>query len=110
MSVVSESESMTLPSVVTRDLAIAMGEALKEMSKSFTRIEAEKDLQKDISSRMKDEYGVPKPVFNKMAKLYHAANLAQEEARNEEFMEFTRSVFSMIGAPGIGYTMEDEEE
>jgi hypothetical protein len=100
---------MTLPAVVTQDLAAAMGDAMKEMSKSFTRIEAEKDLQKDISTRMKDEYGVPKPVFNKMAKLYHAANLAQEEAKNEEFMEFARSVFSMIGAPGIGYNAGEEE-
>jgi hypothetical protein len=108
MSLVNESESASLPSVITQDLAQAMGDAMAEMSKSFTRIEAEKDLQKDIADRMKSEYGVPKPVFNKMAKLYHAANLAQEEARNEEFMEFARSVFSMIGAPGIGYDGAEE--
>jgi hypothetical protein len=108
MSLVNESDSASLPSVITQDLAQAMGDAMAEMSKSFTRIEAEKDLQKDIADRMKSEYGVPKPVFNKMAKLYHAANLAQEEARNEEFMEFARSVFSMIGAPGIGYDGTEE--
>jgi plasmid maintenance system antidote protein VapI len=109
MAIVNKSEIVTLPSIVTQDLATAMGEAMKEMSKSFTRVDAEKDLQKDIASRMNDEYGVPKQVFNKMAKLYYAANLAQEEAKNEEFMEFTRSVFSMIGAPGIGYNGEGEE-
>lgn len=108
MSLVNENESASLPAVITQDLAEAMGAAMKEMSNSFTRVDAEKELQKDIASRMKDDYGVPKPVFNKMAKLYYAANLAQEEAKNEEFMEFARSVFSMIGAPGIGYESPED--
>jgi hypothetical protein len=81
-----------------------MADAFKEMSNSYTRAEAEKDLQKDIAEKMKSEFGVPKPTFNKMAKMYHAANLAQEASRDEEFYEFARSVFGMIGAPGIGYS------
>ena len=100
---VDEQETSQLPAVITQDLAQAMEAAFKEMSASMVRAQAEKDLQKDIADRMHKDYQVPKKDFNRLAKMYHAANLAVEAAKDEEFYEFARSVFSMIKAPGIGY-------
>lgn len=81
-----------LPQTITeKDRKVIKG-ALKEMSDSFYQIEAQKDLQKDIAQKMLDDLGIPKREFNKLAKIYHASNLVEEAARNEEFMEFAEAI------------------
>jgi hypothetical protein len=60
----------------------------------MTRVAAEKDLQKDIAQRMLDEVGVNKAAFNKLARIYHASNLMEEAAKNEEFMEFAEAIMA----------------
>lgn len=83
-----------LPSTITDEDRKKVQGALKEMSDSMTRVSAEKDLQKDIAQRMLDEVGVPKKDFNKLARIYHASNLMEEAARNEEFMEFAEAIMA----------------
>ena len=83
-----------LPSTITNEDRKKVQNALKEMSDSMTRVQAEKDLQKDIAQRMLDEIGVPKKDFNKLARIYHASNLMEEAARNEEFMEFAEAIMA----------------
>ena len=83
-----------LPSTITTEDRKKVQNALKEMSDSMTRVQAEKDLQKDIAQRMLDEIGVPKKDFNKLARIYHASNLMEEAARNEEFMEFAEAIMA----------------
>jgi len=93
----SVQEDNTLPTVITEDQKKMIQGALKEMSNSMTRVEAEKELQKEIADRMKEECMIPKRDFNKLAKIYHASNLVEEAQRNEEFMEFAEAVISPIG-------------
>jgi len=83
-----------LPTTITDKDRKDIQNALREMSDSMTRVSAEKDLQKDIAQKMLDEIGVPKREFNKLAKIYHASNLMEEAARNEEFMEFAEAVMA----------------
>jgi methyl-accepting chemotaxis protein len=83
-----------LPTTITDKDRKDIQNALREMSDSMTRVSAEKDLQKDIAQKMLDEIGVPKRDFNKLAKIYHASNLMEEAARNEEFMEFAEAVMA----------------
>lgn len=83
-----------LPSTITSEDRKKVQDALREMSDSMTRVSAEKDLQKDIAQRMLDEVGVPKKDFNKLARIYHASNLMEEAARNEEFMEFAEAIMA----------------
>jgi len=82
----------TLPQVITPELKETVQKALKEMSNSMYRSEAESDLRKGIAERMKDECGIPKNMFNRLAKINHAANLAEESAKNEEFLEFAQAI------------------
>ena len=84
----------SLPSVVTDDTRKKIQGALKEMSESMTRVEAEKDFQKEIAERMMVECMVPKKDFNKLARIYHASTLAQEAAKNEDFMQFAEAVLA----------------
>lgn len=83
-----------LPSTITSEDRKKVQDALREMSDSMTRVSAEKDLQKDIAQRMLDEVGVPKKDFNKLARIYHASNLMEEAAKNEEFMEFAEAIMA----------------
>ena len=85
-----------LPSTITDEDRKKVQGALKEMSDSMTRVEAEKDLQKDIAQRMLDEVGVNKAAFNKLARIYHASNLMEEAAKNEEFMEFAEAIMAPL--------------
>lgn len=84
----------TLPQVITEEQRKAINNALKEMSASFTRVDAEKDLQKDIATKMYEEYQVPKRDFNKLAKIFHASSLVEEAAKNEEFIIFAEAVLN----------------
>ena len=83
-----------LPQVITEEQRKLIQGALQEMSNSMTRVEAEKDLQKDIIERIKEECDVPKKDFARLAKIYHASSLVEEAAKEEEFMEFASAVMS----------------
>jgi len=81
-----------LPSTITAKDREVIKNALKEMSDSTYQIEAQKDLQKDIAQKILDEVGIPKKDFNRLAKIFHASNLVEEAAKNEEFMEFAAEI------------------
>jgi len=87
-------ENETLPQIITEEMRTAVQKALKEMSWSFSRSEADSDLRKDISNNMKENFGIPKREFNKLAKIYHASALAEEARKTEEFMEFAEALLT----------------
>jgi len=86
----------TLPTVITEEHRKQIQGALKEMSNSLTRIEGERDHMKAISDKILEDCLVPKKDFNKLAKIYHASNLAQECAKSEEFMQFAEAVLEPL--------------
>lgn len=61
--------------------------AIQEMSNSLLRIEAERDLIREIVKEKSDEFKISKKVINKIAKTYHKQNRTQVEAEHEEFLE-----------------------
>jgi len=87
-------DSMQIPRVVDDKMRDELRKALREMSDSMTRVASEKDHMKAIAEKMKEEYQVPKRYFNKLARIYHAANLMDEMARNEDFMNFAEAVLN----------------
>ena len=88
--------TQSLPSVITDSDRKVIQNALREMSDSMTRISAEKDLQKDIAEQILEKVNVSKKDFNKLARIFHASNLMEEAARNEEFMEFASAVLAPV--------------
>lgn len=66
--------------------------ALKDMSASMTRVEAERDLQKNIRKDICDELDLNKKVFGKLAKTYHKNNFPEEQQVHEEFETLYESV------------------
>lgn len=60
---------------------------VKEMSDSMYRMEAERDLIREIVKAASDEFKIPKKTINKIAKTYHKQNLTQVIAEQDEFVE-----------------------
>jgi fatty acid-binding protein DegV len=70
----------------------AIVDAMDEWSASATRVEAEKDLQKNIIEDLADKVGVQKKHLNKLASLYHKQNFQQVQQEREEIEELYESI------------------
>jgi ABC-type microcin C transport system permease subunit YejB len=60
---------------------------IMELNDSFTRVSAERDLQKEIITTLHDELGVDKKLLRRMAKAYFKANFGEEVEENKAFEE-----------------------
>lgn len=60
-------------------------DAVIELSNSMLRQDAERDLQKDICNRIKDEVGLEPKYLKRMAKVYHKQNFSEVRSEHEEF-------------------------
>ena len=67
-------------------------QAMGEISASMTRIEAERDLIKEIVKKLNDEHSLPKKALNKMAKAYHKQSFTKEVEDQEEFQTLYETV------------------
>lgn len=85
---------MTISSPEDRKKVFA---AIREISNSMTRIEAERDLMKDIVKDVSDNFQISRKIVNKMAKVYHKQNLSQAVAEHEEFVEMYEEVTKPVG-------------
>lgn len=61
--------------------------AIKEISNSMIRIEAERDLIREIVKEKSDEFQISKKIINKVARAYHKQNMTQVEDEHNEFVE-----------------------
>jgi hypothetical protein len=73
------------------DKAKVLG-CLQEISNSLTRIEAERDLIKDILQKMQDECEIPKKLSRKLARTYHKRNYEEEVAEQSDFQTIYENV------------------
>jgi hypothetical protein len=67
-----------------RDLDRLMG-AIKDMSDSMLRIDAERSLQKEVRNDICEELDLNKKVFTKLAKTYHKQNYSEEVEIHNQF-------------------------
>jgi hypothetical protein len=82
---------MSISSIEDRKKILA---AIREISNSMVRIEAEKDLIKDIVKDVSDNYQLSRKVVNKMARVYHKQSLSQTVAEHDEFVETYEEITS----------------
>ena len=69
--------------------------AIQELSNSMTRVDAEKDLMKDIIQETFDSVGVDKKYIRKIAAIYHKQNLTEVKTETDEVMELYDELFSV---------------
>jgi hypothetical protein len=73
------------------DRAKVLG-CLQEISNSLTRVEAERDLIKEILQKMQDECEIPKKLGRKLARTYHKRNYEEEVAEQSDFQTIYENV------------------
>ena len=68
-------------------------DAIHELSDSFTRIDAERDLQKNILEDAYNSLGVNKSLIKKLAKVYNKNKFNDEKDNYNTFEEFYEALF-----------------
>lgn len=68
---------------------------IQDMVDSFTRIAAERDLQKSIVAKIKETTTVTPKIFRKMAKTAYASNFVEEVSTNEEFEVLYKEIMNV---------------
>jgi hypothetical protein len=66
--------------------------ALQEASNSLTRIDAERDLGKNIINDTSKNFQIPKKTVKKLINVYHKQNFSEEVATHEEFESLYETV------------------
>lgn len=66
--------------------------SIKEISNSKTRVDAEKDFQRDAVAAICDELGLQKKYVNKLATIYHKQNLNEVQQETEEVLELYEEI------------------
>jgi hypothetical protein len=69
---------------------------IKELSNSMTRVDGEKDFQKETINAAAEEHQVSKKLIRKLAKAYHKQNYTEEKASAEEFTELYEAVVGEV--------------
>ena len=72
---------------MTKEDKAKLRKAILEINDSLTRVEAERDLQKEIINKMNEELGMDKKIIRRMARVYHNANYSAEVQNNRDFEE-----------------------
>lgn len=71
-----------------------INDAIKEASNSLVRIDAERDLIKNIVEDLNTNFKINKKILSKMIKTYHKQNFQDEVASNDEFETLYQTVVS----------------
>ena len=71
----------------------AVKAAVGEVSASMTRMEAERDLIKEIAKKLNEDHGISKKIFLKTAKAYHKQSYDREVADFDEFQTVHETLF-----------------
>lgn len=87
---------MTISSIEDRKKIFG---AIREISNSMVRIEAERDLIKETVKDISDNFQISRKIVNKMARVYHKQTLTQEIDQHEEFVEMYEDITSTNKQP-----------
>lgn len=67
-------------------------DALKTISASMSRMDAERDLIRAAKKEVCDQLQLPVKVLNKLAKTYHKGNYSEETEQHKHFVELYETV------------------
>ena len=67
---------------------------VKEISNCMVRMDAERDLVKDILNRAKDEIGVKPKILRRIARIYYRNSLNEERDETEELFDTYDEIFN----------------
>lgn len=86
-------EAVATPENLPEEMKLKLKNAIREMSDSYVRVEAERDLQKAILETVSEEIGVEKKIIRKMARAFHKQDFDKLREENQTFEVSYESVF-----------------
>lgn len=69
---------------------------LGEISDSYTRISAERELIKETIEALAEDFEIDKKVLRKMAQVYHKQNFTTVESEQEDFVFMYESILGTV--------------
>ncbi len=66
---------------------------IKEAAASLMRVDGESELRKEIAARAKEEFEIPPADFNKVVRMYHKQNRAEEQAKHDKVDSLYEKLF-----------------
>ncbi len=70
-------------------------DALNEISNSYTRIQSERYLVKEIVKDISDKLQIPKRTISKIARIYYKQNFSEEQQNFEEIEQLYEEVTTL---------------
>jgi hypothetical protein len=67
-------------------------DCMKEISNSMTRMDAERDFQKEAAIALADDVDIDKKYIGALSKIYHKQNFAQFQQQKEEIEDLYESI------------------
>jgi len=86
----------SLNSLSVQDRASLRG-IIQELDDSMTRMDAERDLQKEILNDMEEKLGLDKKMIKKMAQTRHKSTFKDQVEENRLFEEFYEVIVNGTG-------------
>lgn len=77
---------------MTKDDIKVLKGAVREISNSMTRAEAERDFQRDAINDTADKLQLDKKVVRQLARIYHKQNFTDVQAETEEVVSLYESI------------------
>ena len=77
---------------MTKDDIKVLKGAVREISNSMTRAEAERDFQRDAINDTADKLQLDKKVVRQLARIYHKQNFTDVQAETEEVVALYESI------------------
>ena len=71
----------------------AVAAAIQEMSDAMVRIEAERELMKDITDVTQEKYGLEKKHFKKLSTIFHKRNMDEVRGEHETLETLYEELF-----------------
>ncbi len=87
MSINSENNHASIQGLSETDRK-TLRKAIMEINDSMTRVDSERDLQKEIIAEIHDKLAVDKKLLRRMAKAYYKSSFNNEVEENNSFEEF----------------------
>lgn len=82
----------------------AINAVMEEVSNSMTRMESEKDYQKEAFDELQEKYGIKAKHFRRMASDYHKDQFDKKVGEMEDYQSLYESVFE------TNFSVEEDEE
>lgn len=94
MKISDEDRQWMQANELTPDASDVIRKSIEEMVNSYIRASAERDLQKEITQRVKDITKMPPKMFKRLARTHYQSSFDKEVAEHEEFTKLYENIIS----------------